>query len=81
MIDELKDGGILVYIDDCCAIAHNKVMIIDERIVLTGSYNFTKSAEIRNAENMLIIEDRALAARYLENWQKHRQGSDAYATR
>ena len=46
MIDEMKDGGILVYIDDCCAIAHNKVMIIDERIVVTGSYNFTKSAEL-----------------------------------
>lgn len=81
MIDEMKAGGILVYIDDCCAIAHNKVMIIDERIVVTGSYNFTKSAEVRNAENMLIIEDRTLAARYLDNWQKHRQGSDAYATR
>lgn len=81
MIDEMKDGGILVYIDDCCAIAHNKVMIIDERIVVTGSYNFTKSAEVRNAENMLIIDDPTLAARYLDNWQKHRQGSDAYATR
>jgi len=81
MIDEMKDGGILVYIDDCCAIAHNKVMIIDERIVVTGSYNFTRSAEVRNAENMLIIEDRALAARYLDNWQKHRRGSDAFATR
>lgn len=81
MIDEMKDGGILVYIDDCCAIAHNKVMIIDERIVVTGSYNFTRSAEVRNAENMLIIDDRALAAHYLSNWQKHRRGSNAFATR
>ena len=81
MIDEMKGGGILVYIDDCCAIAHNKVMIIDERIVVTGSYNFTKSAEVRNAENMLIIDDRALAARYLDNWQRHRRGSEAFATR
>jgi phosphatidylserine/phosphatidylglycerophosphate/cardiolipin synthase-like enzyme len=81
MIDEMKDGGILVYIDECCAIAHNKVMIIDERTVVTGSYNFTKSAEVRNAENMLIIDDPALAARYLANWQNHRQGSDAYAKR
>lgn len=81
MIDEMKSGGILVYIDDCCAIAHNKVMIIDEKIVVTGSYNFTKSAEVRNAENMLIIEDRTLAARYLDNWKKHQQGSEAFATR
>ena len=56
-------------------------MIIDERIVVTGSYNFTKSAEVRNAENMLIIDDRALAARYLDNWQRHRRGSEAFATR
>ena len=80
MIDELKNEGVPVFIDDCCAIAHNKVMIIDERIVVTGSYNFTKAAELRNAENMLIIDDSALAARYLANWQKHRGGSKDYVT-
>jgi hypothetical protein len=36
-----------------------------------GSFNFTKSAETRNAENLLIIHDPVLAARYLQNWNVH----------
>ena len=39
-------------------------MIIDDRIVITGSYNFTKSAEKSNDENLLLIESPALAAAY-----------------
>jgi phosphatidylserine/phosphatidylglycerophosphate/cardiolipin synthase-like enzyme len=53
------------------AIAHNKVMVIDQRIVVTGSFNFTNSADSRNAENLLILESPALASRYQANWQSH----------
>jgi phosphatidylserine/phosphatidylglycerophosphate/cardiolipin synthase-like enzyme len=42
---------------------HNKVMIIDDRIVVTGSYNFSENAE-SNDENMLILESSAVAAAY-----------------
>jgi phosphatidylserine/phosphatidylglycerophosphate/cardiolipin synthase-like enzyme len=49
----------------------NKVMVIDEATVITGSFNFTKAAEEHNAENLLIIHDPVLAARYTENWHKH----------
>jgi hypothetical protein len=45
-------------------IAHNKVMIIDGKTVITGSFNFTKAAEEKNAENVLITHDAALAQRY-----------------
>ena len=51
------------------AIAHNKVMIIDGAIVITGSFNFTKAAEEKNAENLLIIYDVNLAKKYITNWQ------------
>jgi len=51
-------------IDANHAIAHNKVMIIDGETVLTGSFNFTKAAQEKNAENLLIIRDAALAAQY-----------------
>ena len=37
--------------------------------VITGSFNFTKAAQERNAENVLIIHDRELAARYAANWR------------
>jgi phosphatidylserine/phosphatidylglycerophosphate/cardiolipin synthase-like enzyme len=53
------------------AIAHNKVMVIDGLVVITGSFNFTTAAERQNAENLLIIRDPAVAGRYAENWQTH----------
>ena len=46
-------------------------MIIDGETVITGSFNFTKAAEENNAENLLVIHDKKLAALYTKNWQKH----------
>lgn len=57
------------------AIAHNKIMIIDESVVLTGSFNFTNSAESRNAENLIKLTNSELALVYLENWKKHKEHS------
>jgi len=74
----LKNEGIPVYIDSAHAIAHNKVMVIDGQTVVTGSFNFTKSAEERNAENVLIIRDKGLARLYMENWERHREHSEGY---
>jgi phosphatidylserine/phosphatidylglycerophosphate/cardiolipin synthase-like enzyme len=59
-------------------IAHNKVMILDDEIVITGSFNFTHNAEERNAENLLIIHGKELAARYTANWQEHCKHSVPY---
>jgi phosphatidylserine/phosphatidylglycerophosphate/cardiolipin synthase-like enzyme len=72
----LTNAGIPTYIDDKHAIAHNKIMIIDREIVITGSFNFTKAAEEKNAENLLIIKDKALAKVYIENWEKHKGHSE-----
>lgn len=47
---------------------------------ITGSFNFTKAAE-KNAENMLVIQDAPLAAKYLANWQVHERHSEAYQGR
>ena len=57
--DFLKNNGIETLIDAQHAIAHNKIMIIDDYVVITGSFNFTKAAEDKNAENLLIIEKAA----------------------
>lgn len=73
--------GIPTFIDAQHAIAHNKIMIIDGREVLTGSFNFTKAAEENNAENLLVIENPTLAARYAENWQAHLAHSEPYEGR
>jgi phosphatidylserine/phosphatidylglycerophosphate/cardiolipin synthase-like enzyme len=75
----LKNVGVPVFIDDKHAIAHNKIMIIDNRVVITGSFNFTMAAETKNAENLLIIEDLPdLSRAYRENFQKHLRHSVAY---
>ena len=72
----LRNEGIPVYIDNKHAIAHNKVMVIDGTIVVTGSFNFTKAAEEKNAENLLIIQDKEMAKIYMDNWEKHKEHSE-----
>ncbi len=53
------------------AIAHNKVIVVDGSIVITGSFNFTNSAQTRNAENLLVLKSQELAAQYKANWDVH----------
>ena len=74
----LHNAGIPTFIDEDHAIAHNKVMVIDGRTVITGSFNFSRAAEERNAENLLILHSAELAARYTANWELHRQHSVPY---
>jgi len=50
------EHGLPPLIDASHPIAHNKVMIIDKKTIVTGSYNFTNQAEHENAENMLILK-------------------------
>ena len=71
VVDLFNNAQVTMRQDGKHAIAHNKVMVIDESIVITGSFNFTNSAETRNAENFLILKSSPLAARYKEEWLKH----------
>jgi phosphatidylserine/phosphatidylglycerophosphate/cardiolipin synthase-like enzyme len=75
----LKDQGCDVLIDATHAIAHNKIMIIDEKTIITGSFNFTKKAEESNAENLLIIRGNPkLTQKYLANFHEHEKHSEPY---
>ncbi|WP_103896864.1 phospholipase D family nuclease [Rickettsia fournieri] len=67
-LSKIKSAGIDVLIDNVPGIAHNKVMIIDEYVVITGSFNFSKNADYKNAENVIIINDPIVARQYLQNW-------------
>jgi phosphatidylserine/phosphatidylglycerophosphate/cardiolipin synthase-like enzyme len=62
--DDLKNENIDVLLDGNSQKLHHKVMIIDHRYVVTGSYNFSQSAETRNDENSVIIDNSHLAALY-----------------
>jgi len=68
--DRLRQTGVDVRLDGNLDSMHHKVLIIDERIVVTGSYNFSNSAETRNDENTLIIHNAQLAAAYLAEFQR-----------
>ena len=76
--DFLAHAGIPVRIDARHAIAHNKVMVIDGEVVITGSFNFTKQAEQSNAENLLVIRDKTIAGKYTRNWEAHAEHSEPY---
>jgi phospholipase D len=75
----LGQNGLSVFIDSAQGIAHNKVMIFDDRFVLTGSFNFSKAAESRNAENIVIIDDPTLADIYRKNWEGRRENASPYS--
>ncbi|HEX7645796.1 MAG TPA: phospholipase D family protein, partial [Noviherbaspirillum sp.] len=50
-----------------------------EAAVITGSFNFTWTAQHKNAENLLIARNNpALAARYAMNWERHRADASPY---
>lgn len=71
VIGLFDDARLPVRHDGRHAIAHNKVMVIDGQIVITGSFNFTNSAETRNAENFLILKSTELAQTYKAQWESH----------
>jgi phosphatidylserine/phosphatidylglycerophosphate/cardiolipin synthase-like enzyme len=79
--DFTHNMGIPTFIDAEHQIAHNKIMIIDKETVITGSFNFTKAAEEKNAENLLILKNKDLAKIYIDNWNKHRKHSQEYKGR
>lgn len=80
-LGDLEKHGMEVWIDAMHAIAHNKVMVIDGRTVLTGSFNFTRQAERENAENLIILKhNRELAHRYRANLLAHREHCHAPGT-
>ncbi|MFQ6095898.1 MAG: phospholipase D family protein [Candidatus Bathyarchaeia archaeon] len=66
----LRTAGIYVRNDTNPRLMHHKVMIIDEIVVLTGSFNWSKNAEKYNNENLIIIKDTYVAEIYEEMFQK-----------
>ena len=82
LLSSLAAKGIPVWLETRYRNAHNKIMVIDdgtqEVVVVTGSYNFTRSAQRMNSENLFLIRGNlALARRFRQNWERHR--ADAVA--
>lgn len=67
-INWLFKQGVAVILDEALGLAHNKVIIIDDNYVITGSFNWTNGAQVKNAENVIIIKGSAVNSRYKKNW-------------
>lgn len=78
VLNNFAQQNIPIWIDEQPAIAHNKVMVIDQTRTVTGSFNFTRAAQQKNAENVIIINDASVAKKYLQNWQQRQQVSTVY---
>jgi len=77
-LPQLVHGNSQVYIDDVHHFAHSQLMVIDKKIVVTGSFNWTVDAEVGNDENLLIVDSPELAAAFLKEWDEHRQHSKSF---
>ncbi|HBN22907.1 MAG TPA: hypothetical protein DD412_06700 [Holosporales bacterium] len=64
----LTKEGIRTKVDYVQGIAHNKILIIDQSKLISGSYNFSAAANTKNSENMLFINDANLAMIYKNQW-------------
>jgi phosphatidylserine/phosphatidylglycerophosphate/cardiolipin synthase-like enzyme len=75
----LSDHSVPVWLDGEHPIAHNKVMLVDGQMIITGSFNFTKSADAEHAENLLVIQNKPkLAAAYVANFEAHLKHAKKY---
>lgn len=68
--DLFRNAGIKLSISKNDGLMHHKVIIIDQKIVITGSYNFSQSAEGSNDENVIVIHDQDIAKKYLDEFNK-----------
>ena len=69
--DSMDKAGLSVRLDNEPGAMHHKVIIIDGETVITGSYNFSKNAETRNSENVLIIKgNKEIAQAYLDEFNR-----------
>lgn len=66
----LQAAGLAVRLDGNPDLMHHKVIVIDQKIVITGSYNFSYNAETRNDENVLVIFDAEMAQLFLQEFER-----------
>lgn len=68
--DRLLEEGIDVHLDGNRNNMHHKVMIIDDQVLIVGSYNFSRNAEFYNDENTLIINDPGITHLYSQEFDR-----------
>ncbi|TBV05941.1 phospholipase D-like domain-containing protein [Phytopseudomonas dryadis] len=69
-IQRLIDQGVPLRIDDSPFHMHHKFALFDRRLLLNGSFNWTRSASTSNEENLLVTDDAYLVAEYGREFDK-----------
>ncbi len=78
-LSALSSAGIPVRVVSAWALQHSKVVVVDQKTTLTGSYNFSATAATRNSENVLVVWDSPeLAKAYLDHWQTRFNKGEAF---
>ena len=68
LLARLSEAGVAVEVLQARALLHDKFAIVDDRWVITGSFNWTARAERANRENVLIFDCPALASNFEAEW-------------
>jgi phosphatidylserine/phosphatidylglycerophosphate/cardiolipin synthase-like enzyme len=68
--DPFRQSGLDVRLDGIEGLMHHKVFIVDEQIVAFGSYNFSRSAEERNDENLIIVYNPEIARQFVREFER-----------
>ena len=69
-IFRLNDAGIHVRLDDTDHHMHHKFAVVDREVLLTGSYNWTRSAAKYNEENILVTRERGVVAEFQKEFDR-----------
>ena len=81
-IDRLRQEGVPVRLDRSENHMHHKFALFDRRLLVTGSYNWTRSADERNRENIAVTDDRRLVEQFLEEfellWKEFEHNNEPY---
>jgi phosphatidylserine/phosphatidylglycerophosphate/cardiolipin synthase-like enzyme len=79
-IDPLQEAGVPIWIDKHVKIAHAKVFVIDGRVTLAGSFNWSSNAS-KNSEDLNRLDSEAVAAAYAAHWKARQAVSLVYEGR
>lgn len=65
----IAKGGLLRFMNTRKILMHNKFCIFDKKVLVTGSYNWTYSAEARNAENIIVTNEKDVCTAFVGQFE------------
>jgi len=69
-IESFYNQGIQIRTHTGTGLMHNKFIILDKKVVITGSFNFTTQAIIENYENLVVTDNLDIVGKFVSNFDK-----------